>query len=556
MNGSIHTGSSALLAYQKAIDVESNNVANVNTIGFKSDTVSFSDLMYQGGIGKGVTMNDPTKNFTQGQLKETGLDYDFAISGEGFFTVVDPQDDSVYYTRAGNFRKDANSNLVDINEMNVMGVLPVVSGDPITSDFTKNIGSSVIEDDTTVISLNIFATDYTKHKILEVTPLEIAEGTATTGMLAGNVTVTGTEQIAITDNRNYEINNLGEITLTAEGATQINSGVDISGYQVYVTATGISGTNYKTKDSNVSDIEAVKSAYQSAISAYAKDISVGTPASVHIDEITFPLVTDGDGNYQAEIVVNGIKYQENFDTDVATTLNNLSNTINKTAGVTSAVDTNTGILTIESMIAGEKITTSQAIVNNNTLAISLVSLESGSGQNLVDALYTQLQTLIEANGGKIASIKTEIAKTPSGTAPALGKISLDLEVLGIRELDPNSLSSSINKLAKLENDNGEIYLVQGDAKFLVAKMAPVIFQESSSLAPQGQNLYSATSDSGQPLYVAEKAEILNGKVEVSSTDLAEGLVNLMIWQKAFDANSKTITTSDELLKTALALKTK
>ena len=119
MNGSIYNGASALIAFQSAIDVESNNVANVNTVGYKSDTVSFSDLMYQNNIGMGVTMNDSIKNFSQGSLIETGLDYDFAISGEGFFTVVDPQDDAVYYTRAGNFRKDVNSNLVDINEMNV-----------------------------------------------------------------------------------------------------------------------------------------------------------------------------------------------------------------------------------------------------------------------------------------------------------------------------------------------------------------------------------------------------------------------------------------------------
>ena len=111
MNGSIYNGASALVSFQKAIDVESNNVANVNTVGYKADTVSFSDLMYSKGIGMGVTMNDPVKNFGQGSIKETGLDYDFAINGEGFFTVVDPQDESVYYTRAGNFRKDENSNL-------------------------------------------------------------------------------------------------------------------------------------------------------------------------------------------------------------------------------------------------------------------------------------------------------------------------------------------------------------------------------------------------------------------------------------------------------------
>ena len=476
MNGSIYNGTSALISFQKAIDVESNNVANVNTVGYKADTVSFSDLMYSKGIGMGVTMNDPIKNFGQGSLKETGLDYDFAISGEGFFTVVDPQDESVYYTRAGNFRKDENSDLVDVNGMHIMGVLPVVTGDIITSAHSKNIGSSVIEDDTTIISLNVFATDYTK--------------TATTS--------------------------------------------------------GVSGTDYKSATSNITDIEALKTAYQSAILAYEKNIVPGTAASVHSDSVAYPLVTDASGNYRSEITINGIKYQQDFDTDVATTLNMLSDTINRAAGITSRVDTATGILTIESMIAGEKLTTSKAKVNDNSLAVTLVSISAGSGSNLVDALYTKLQSLIQSNGGQIASVQTEITKTANATPPTLGRISLDLNALGISD----------NLVGNLENDNGDIYLTQNGGKFLVAKLAPVLFQYSSSLRPEGHNLYSTTSESGEPLFVAEKAEIINNYLEVSSVDLSEGLVNLMVWQKAFDANSKTVTTSDEMLKTALALKNK
>ena len=476
MNGSIYNGTSALLSFQNAIDVESNNISNVNTVGFKSDTVSFSDMMYNNSVGMGVTMNEPIKNFNQGSIKETGLDYDFAINGEGFFTVVDPQDESVYYTRAGNFRKDANSNMVDINGMHIMGILPVVTGDKITSDFSRIMGSYVIEDDTTIISSNVFATDYTK--------------TATTS--------------------------------------------------------GVSGTNYKSASSNISDIEALKIAYQNAITLYEDKIEDGTAASVHIDTVTYPLITDSAGNYEAEITINGIKYQQDFDTDVETTLKNLSDSINTTAGLTTSIDTTTGVLTISGMIPGEKITTSKAKINDNTLGITLVSTEAGSGKNLVDAIYTELQNLIEANGGQIASVQTEIVKTVSGTPPTLGKISLDLDALEISD----------NLIGSLENDNGDIYLTQNGAKFLVAKLAPVLFQYSSSLNPEGQNLYSATAESGDPLFVAEKAEIINKYVEVSSTNLSQSLVDLMIWQKGFDANSKTVTTSDELLKTALALKSK
>ena len=474
MNGSIYTGASALISYQSAINVESNNAANVNTVGFKSDTVSFADMMYQDSVGMGVTMSDPIKHFEQGSLVQTGLDYDFAISGEGFFTVSDPLSGATYYTRAGNFTQDVDSNLVDSNDMYVMGVLPTITGDKITSDFTTNIGSVIIEDDTTIISLNTFATDYTKT----------------------------------------------------------------------ATSSGVSGTNYKSLTNNISDIAALQTAYQAAIEAYSRDIEEGEAASVHVDEVTYPLTVASDGSYIAEITINGVKYQEDFDTDVATTLNNLSDTINRTSGITSSVDTTTGVLTIESMIPGEKITTSKAFLNASSLPISEISTESGSGQNLVDAIYAELQTLIEANGGELATIQTEIVKTPSGTPPTLGVVSLNLDTLGISD----------TLVGSLVNDNGNIYLTQNGASYLVAKLAPVLFQESSSLNPEGTNLYSATAESGDPLFVAEKAEIINNYLEQSSTDLSETLVNLMVWQKAFDANSKTVTTSDELLQTALALK--
>jgi len=474
MNASLYNGLSGLIAFQDALNVESNNISNVNTVGYKADRISFSDLIYQDRVGRGVVSDEPLKNFSQGNLTETGIEYDFAISGEGFFTVEDNQTGATYYTRAGNFAKDELSNLVDQSGNYVLGVLPVVTGDEITSDLTTFINTSIIEDDISITSMNTFASDYTKT----------------------------------------------------------------------VTSSGISGTDNKTIDDNLSDIDALITAYQDAISTYGKNITEGDAASVQIDEVTFPLTTNNDGSYIVEIAINGIKYQEDFDTDIATTLNNLSDNINTTSGITSRVDTSTGILTIESMISGETMNTTDAKLNDDTLVISELSASSGSGLNLVNDLYTRLETLIQANGGQIATTQSEITKTTSGTVPTLGAISLDLDGLGI----------SFDLLGSLENDNGDLYLTQNGARYLIGQLTPVVFQENSSLNPEGDNLYSATIESGDPLYISEKAEVLNSFLEVSSSDLSDALVNLMIWQRAFEANSKSVTTSDELLQTALDLK--
>ena len=78
------TGISGLSSQQQALDNESNNIANVNTIGFKASRISFADQMYQDRIGKGSKILDAEKLYTQGGLKLTGVNYDMALSGDGW----------------------------------------------------------------------------------------------------------------------------------------------------------------------------------------------------------------------------------------------------------------------------------------------------------------------------------------------------------------------------------------------------------------------------------------------------------------------------------------
>ncbi|MEA3554569.1 MAG: flagellar hook-basal body complex protein, partial [Campylobacterota bacterium] len=109
MVGALWTGISGLSGAQRALDNESNNIANVNTLGYKASRISFSDQMYQDNIGKGVSTFDVEKLYTQGNLKVTGVGYDMALSGDGFFQVSDGNE--LYYSRAGNFRMGEDGNL-------------------------------------------------------------------------------------------------------------------------------------------------------------------------------------------------------------------------------------------------------------------------------------------------------------------------------------------------------------------------------------------------------------------------------------------------------------
>jgi flagellar hook protein FlgE len=125
---SFSTALSALSAFSTAIDVTGNNLANLNTVGFKTSEVSFHDLVTQSlGAGLGDTqvgfgVGTPTtaRLFTQGAIQTTGGPLDAAIQGDGFFLVEGPGG-STEYSRAGNFQTDSNGNLQSVTGQPVLG---------------------------------------------------------------------------------------------------------------------------------------------------------------------------------------------------------------------------------------------------------------------------------------------------------------------------------------------------------------------------------------------------------------------------------------------------
>ncbi|MCD8476721.1 MAG: flagellar hook protein FlgE [Sulfurospirillum sp.] len=140
MMRALWAGVTGLQAHQIAMDVESNNIANVNTKGYKYSRANFSNLLSQtvsiatapqgnlGGqnsmqIGLGSTVNTVTKIFEQGSIETTDKDTDLAISGDGFFVVSPDQGVTYKYTRNGDFNFDANGNFVDSNGYIVQGWL-------------------------------------------------------------------------------------------------------------------------------------------------------------------------------------------------------------------------------------------------------------------------------------------------------------------------------------------------------------------------------------------------------------------------------------------------
>jgi flagellar hook protein FlgE len=119
--------------HQTRMDVIGNNIANVNTTGYKSSRVQFKDVLGQtiagGQVASGVTIAGINKNFTQGSQTATENSTDLYIHGNGFFGVQDPNNtDITYYTRDGSFSVDEEGNLVNSLGYNVCDS----GGSPIT----------------------------------------------------------------------------------------------------------------------------------------------------------------------------------------------------------------------------------------------------------------------------------------------------------------------------------------------------------------------------------------------------------------------------------------
>lgn len=114
---SLFIGRTGIQTHSRGLQVISDNIANVNTIGFKSSRAEFVDILPTGFVGeqfgRGVTIGEVRVLHTQGTIEYTGLETDMAIDGDGFFVVKDVPRFGVFYTRNGQFEIDRNGFLVN-----------------------------------------------------------------------------------------------------------------------------------------------------------------------------------------------------------------------------------------------------------------------------------------------------------------------------------------------------------------------------------------------------------------------------------------------------------
>jgi flagellar hook protein FlgE len=246
--GSFSAGLSGLNANGQALSVIGNNLANINTVGFKASTVSFTDLVSQniGGssanpmqVGLGVSTGSISPVFSQGAIENTREASNVAIQGNGLFLLR--SNDGISYTRAGNFSFDASGNLVSADGLKVQGYTTI---DPTTGNVTTsgaptdiavppgvlrppratttiatqtNLDASAATGDTFTTSVQVYDSLGTPH-VATVTYTK----SATVGQWGYEVTVPGAEATGTAGTTAGTVQ-LGTGTLTFDGNGQLTT---------------------------------------------------------------------------------------------------------------------------------------------------------------------------------------------------------------------------------------------------------------------------------------------------------------------------------------------
>jgi flagellar hook protein FlgE len=460
MMRSLYSGVSGLRNHQIRMDVLGNNIANVNTYGFKKSRVSFQDILSQtisgaaapiaekGGVnpkqvGLGMNIASIDKVFTQGSLQTTGLNLDLAIQGDGFFILS--RGEEQFFTRAGGYGLDKNGTVVNpANGYRVQGWQAIKTEATYLINTTGDLEDIIIpiggKDPAKATEIIRY-----KSNLDSETPLlpigrapsaeELLQSTVSTNIDAydsiGNVHKVSVEFTRIQGEPNTWL-----LSAAAEGAEEATQTLDVQGPNV--------------NNSN---------------SIILRFDNQGAPISIEENP--------GVPGAPADIITEG----------------SLSANLNVNFPETGA----TQLITIDFGTSGDYDGLTQFSAPSSTRAYE----QDGYGLGYLEAFTVD-------SSGVITGIYTNGNKAP------------------------------------------------------IAQIGLATFTNPQGLTVEGDNNFRQTNNSGLAnIGTAEtggRGKITAGTLEMSNVDLAEQFTDMIVTQRGFQANSRSITTSDQMLQELLTLK--
>lgn len=548
---SLYSGISGLSVHSERMSVIGNNLANVDTVGFKGGRMDFEDVMSQdfptaagiSQVGRGVRVAAVFNDFSQGALETTNEATDMAISGNGFFVVKQKGTDAQFYTRAGNFRFDSDGYLVDphgyvvqgwqverrrtsaassetvqdLNQTRIIGVPTDIRLENFQSppQATSQVTMVTNLDPTKVSSANN-ATDpyfamFSYWNGQAATPLDKSMYAYSTSIKifdeigAAHTITTYFDQVTLSDAGGYSV---WEYMVTCEPQEDGRRLSDGAGNLMNINETGAAGVLMVGTLTFRTGQLVGQSAFtlKSDAAGNTKDLNAWTLANYSTQG--YPVFTPnflGQSNASLDGAINAVPIEMNFG------LRNTDLTSNGGGSITKGWSNSFGALPRSAAEVGNDITHVGVLptAKNPTIsALATQSYDTGGSS-----------TLFQSQDGFTAGVLLNISVSRDGIIS--GRYSNG------QNLDLYSLT-----LATFSNQWG--------------------------LRRDGGNLFEETRESG-PALTGEagstgKGTVDGNSLELSNVDMATEFVRMITTQRGFEANTKVITTVDSLLSEVVAMK--
>lgn len=522
---SLYSGVAGMTSHQTRMDVIGNNIANVNTYGFKSSRATFSDTYYQttasataatgnsGGtnptqVGYGASVSGTDVNHNTSTIATTGYSLDVAIAGEGYLQVMDA-DGNTYYTKAGMLDIDAAGNLVDNNGYFVLGTVGSVVG--------QDAGSNKIKVNLPYESASNSSAEFTiNNKTYTLVSSEnnddgnVAFSFASTELpigLKARATVTDTS-ILITFNSEETFSSMDEVNAAINAAiTTANDGVTHPAGQF--TLSSLATIDWPLTGRDLVD------------SNYGVDSGAVNLPAAYSNYFSVTEVGDGFTGDSANCMISASK-------------NASANTMTFEFGEYS------GVVTIDQANAGGEVVMRRKNATSTTDDYFVLK-------------YPAFSSFDMAN---ITSASATGSYSPSTPSPDLGlgvvTVNLDGGTAGGSQGVSDLTSISINEKGVLTG----IHATLGEVE--IGRVDLATFANPEGLIQVGNTYFMQSVNSGEAQVVSPGEEgtgtLTVGALELSNVDLSNEMADMITTQRGFQANSRIITVSDSMLEELINLK--
>jgi flagellar hook protein FlgE len=534
------------------MDVIGNNIANVNTVAYKSSSVTFQDLLYQTTqnasganaqtgragvnakqIGLGVSTGSISTNIkTSGSAQSTGSPFDIRITGDAFFIVSDGSNQ--YYTRAGAFNVDANGTLaMATNGYPVMGygtTVNATTGETVVN--TSQLVSLDIMSDENMISDPVSTTSAYAVGILDKNSdaLNTTAGQMMSVPFYDNLGYSYTAQFKIEKVGGPTAADSGQYTMTM---TDI---VDSTGYSILVKNVG---TDAAPKLEEMSSLEKLQVLNAAKVLGYNNNGGASNVAYLTFDTFETPAGKQATGqllNVQTTTAeyddTDGWKYGDKpKKADVGDEPKETNENGEKMVGLTIDLDGLVDVLVNPNKALGDP---DPALGNGPRYSGFRTILDNDARDTGIAFNLSEMQN-IDNKGSSTVNGKRGRITSDAGAGCAAGEMS--------------SISIGMDGKITAAYTNGQTKLL--------GQIASATFANAAGLEKAGDNLYKTTLNSGDPVVndiTANGGSMSTGELEMSNVDLSAEFTDMITTQRGFQANSRIITVSDSMLEELVNLK--